>query len=142
MLSRVARAAPDTSQTTSICCNLSMPYFLRDQPVAIERVIVHLGFDIQMARLAHFETQTHMSEVAGISQSTWSMIENGLAEGVRLEKLAHVAAALRLEIVLRPCGHPPGAGQQPSNGRVRRLRGATRIPGTRQLEPGPAWDDR
>lgn len=118
-----------------------MPYFLRDQPTPIERVIVHLGFDVHMARLARFETQSHLSDVAGISQSTWSMIENGLAEGVRLEKLAHVAAAMHLEIVLRPCSHPPGAGQQPSNGRVRRLRGATRIPGTRRLAPGPGWDD-
>jgi transcriptional regulator with XRE-family HTH domain len=119
-----------------------MPYFLRDQPESIELVIVHFGVDVRMSRLMRFETQTHLSDLSGISQSTWSMIENGLAEGVRLELLARVAASMRLDIVLRPCQHPPGTGQSPPTGRIRRLQGATPVPGTRRLIPGPGINDR
>jgi len=119
-----------------------MPYFLREQPERVELVIVHLGFDIHMTRLLRFETQSRLSQAAGISQSTWSMIENGLAEGVRLETLARVAASMHLDLVLRPCPHPPGAGRSPETGRVRRLQGATRVPGTDRLEPDPGWRDR
>ena len=119
-----------------------MPYFLRDQAEPIERIIMHFGVDVRMARLMRFETQTHLSEASGVSQSVWSMIENGLAEGVRLEMLARVAGSMHLDLALRPCTHPPGTGQSPPTGRVRRTRGATRIPGTRRLEPLPDWKDR
>ena len=119
-----------------------MPYDLRDQPVPIEKVILHLGFDLRNVRLMRFETQTRLSEACGGSQGTWSMVENGLAEGIRLETLARIAAVLHLDLVLRPCSHPPGAGRVPPNGRIRRTRGATRVPGTRRLEPGPDWDER
>ena len=119
-----------------------MPYDLRDQPVPIEEVILHLGFDLRNVRLMRFETQTRLSEACGVSQGTWSMVENGLAEGIRLETLARIAAVLHLDLVLRPCSHPPGAGRVPPNGRIRRTRGATRVPGTRRLEPGPDWDER
>ena len=122
--------------------NRSMPYFLRDQPEPIERIIMHFGVDVRMARLMRFETQTHLSEASGVSQSVWSMIENGLAEGVRLELLARVAASMHLDLALRPCTHPPETGRYPPTGRVRRTRGATRIPGTRRLEPPPDWNDR
>jgi len=119
-----------------------MPYFLRDQPEPIELIIMHLGVDVRMARLMRLETQTHLSEVSGVSQSVWSMIENGLAEGVRLELLARVAGSMHLELTLRPCTHPPGTGRYPPTGRVRRTRDATRIPGTRRLEPRPDWSER
>ncbi len=70
------------------------------------------------------------------------MIENGLAEGVRLEILARIAATLHLDLVLRPCSHPPGAGRMPPNGRTRRTRGSVRVPGTRRLEPSLDRDER
>jgi transcriptional regulator with XRE-family HTH domain len=117
-----------------------MPYHLRDQPVRIEDVIVHLGFEVKSVRLLQLETQSALSERAGISQSTWSMLENGLAEGIRLETLARVAQALGHELVLGRCDHPKGAGREPSNGRVRRLRGALPVPGQRRLEPSPDWE--
>jgi transcriptional regulator with XRE-family HTH domain len=119
-----------------------MPYDLRDQPVPIEEVILHFGFDLRTTRLMRFETQSRLSDASGVSQGTWSMIENGLAEGVRLELLARIAAVLHLDLVLRPCNHPPGAGRQPPNGRIRRTAGARRVPGTRRLVPGPNWDER
>ena len=119
-----------------------MPYDLRDQPAAIETVIVHFGVELRTTRLMHFETQTHLSEVSGVSQSTWSMIENGLAEGVRLEVLARIAASMHVDIVLRPCIHPADTGHVPPIGRVRRTPGATRIPGTRRLVPAPGWGER
>ena len=84
-----------------------MPYFLRDQPAIVERVIVHIGLDLRGARLPQLETQTHLSQIAGVSQSTWSMIENGLAEGVRLETLARVAGSMGLEIILGPASTRP-----------------------------------
>jgi transcriptional regulator with XRE-family HTH domain len=118
-----------------------MPYDLRDQPIPIEDVILHFGFDLRGVRLQHFATQTRLSEASGVSQSVLSMVENGLAEGVRLELLAQVAAALHVDLLLRPCPHPPGAGRVPPNGRIRRLPGAERIPGTRRLEPGPYWKE-
>ncbi|OGO51235.1 MAG: hypothetical protein A2Z32_09055 [Chloroflexi bacterium RBG_16_69_14] len=122
--------------------NGPMPYLLSDQPEAIGLVIVHFGVDVRTARLMRFETQTHLSGLSGVSQSTWSMIENGLAEGVRLELLARVAASMHLDIVLRPCPHPPGTGQAPPSGRIRRLQGATAVHGTRRLIPGPGINDR
>ncbi len=119
-----------------------MPYSLRDQPAPVEDVILHLGFDLRNARLMRFETQTRLSAVCGVSQGTWSMIENGLAEGVRLEILARIAATLHLDLVLRPCSHPPGAGRMPPNGRTRRTRSSVRVPGTRRLEPSLDRDER
>jgi transcriptional regulator with XRE-family HTH domain len=89
------------------CSNGGMPYDLRDQPLAIENVILHFGFELRNVRLLRLETQTRLSEGSGVSQGTWSMIQNGLAEGVRLELLARIAASLHLDLVLRPCSHHP-----------------------------------
>jgi transcriptional regulator with XRE-family HTH domain len=114
-----------------------MPYRLSEQPSQIEAVIVHLGYDVRMARLRQFDTQPRLSARAGISQSTWSMVENGLAEGVRLEVLARIAVAIGGELVLAHCRHPPGVEQAEAVGRTRRLIGATRVPGSRRLIPGP-----
>jgi transcriptional regulator with XRE-family HTH domain len=116
-----------------------MPYDLRDQPKPIEEVILHFGVDLRDVRLQQFATQRLLSAKSGVSQSVLSMIENGLAEGVRLELLARVAAVLGADLLWRPCPHPPGAVMAPWNGRLRRLDGATPIPGARRLEPGPAW---
>jgi DNA-binding Xre family transcriptional regulator len=80
--------------------NDAMPYDLRDQPLPVENVILHLGFELRNVRLIRLETQTRLSEACGVSQATWSMVENGLAEGVRLELLARIAASLHLELVL------------------------------------------
>ena len=93
-------------------------------------------------RFGRMDSQAAYSAMAGVSQSTWSMIENGLAEGIRLETLARVAAALGCDLVLRGCDHSEWAGREPSNGRIRRVNGATRIPGTRRLLPGPGWEPR
>jgi transcriptional regulator with XRE-family HTH domain len=119
-----------------------MPYDLRDQPPLIDDVILHFGADLRNARLSAFETQTHLSRIAGVSQSMWSMIENGLAEGVRLEMLARIASSLGLDVTFRRCSHPPGTGRRPPNGRTRRTVNAVRVPGTRRLEPPADWNDR
>jgi transcriptional regulator with XRE-family HTH domain len=119
-----------------------MPYDLRDQPMAIEDVILHFGVDVRNTRLIQLETQTHLSEVSGVSQATWSMVENGLAEGVRLETLARIAVSMGLDLTFRRCSHPPGTGRIPPTGRTRRTVGAKRIAGTRRLEPGPDWSER
>ena len=140
------RASRDPSPVEYVmsvaCSNDPMPYDLRDQPAPIEDVILHFGFELRQIRLGKFETQARLSAASGVSQGTWSMIENGLAEGVRLEVLARMAAVLHLDLVLRPCRHPADAGRNPPNGRTRRTRGAKRIPGTQRLLPGPDWDER
>jgi transcriptional regulator with XRE-family HTH domain len=118
-----------------------MPYDLREQPRPIEDVILHFGFDLRGVRLQHFATQTRLSEASGVSQGVLSMIENGLAEGVRLEMLARVAAALQVDLLLRPCPHAPGVGRSLADGRTRRLHGAERVPGTRRMVPRPDWND-
>lgn len=123
-------------------CDGGMPYDLRDQPPRIEDVILHLGYEVRSVRYRQMDSQAAYSERAGVSQSTWSMIENGLAEGIRLETLARVVVALGCDLVLRRCDHPDWAGREPSNGRTRRVEGATRIPGTRRLQPGPGWEPR
>lgn len=119
-----------------------MPYELRNQPSPIEAVIVHLGVEVRDARLARRESQARLSTRCGVSQSTWSMVENGLAEGIRLETLARMAAVLQLDLVLRPCSHSADAGRHPPNGRTRRLAGAASVPGTSRLQAGGAWDPR
>jgi transcriptional regulator with XRE-family HTH domain len=116
-----------------------MPYDLRDQPIPIENVILHFGVDLLGVRLLRFTSQRRLSELSGVSQGVISMLENGLAEGARLETLARVAAGLHVDLLLRPCPHEPGTGHLVPNGRTRRMRGATRVPGTRRVEPGPHW---
>ena len=133
---------PDTWTISGPWWNGSVPYDLRDQPVPIEDVILHLGEDVRNARLSMLETQTHLSQIAGVSQGLWSMVENGLAEGVRLEMLARIAHSMGLELTLRRCAHPSGTGRRPPNGRTRRTAVAWRIPGTRRLEVDPDWDAR
>jgi transcriptional regulator with XRE-family HTH domain len=116
-----------------------MPYDLRDQPIPIENVILHFGVDLRGVRLLRFTSQRRLSELSGVSQGVISMLENGLAEGARLETLARVAAGLHVDLLLRPCPHEPGTGHLVPTGRTRRMRGATRVPGTRRVEPGPHW---
>ena len=114
-----------------------MPYRLSEQPERIEAVIVHLGYDLRMARLIQFETQPRLSAKAGVSQSTWSMVENGLAEGVRLEVLARIAVAVGGELVLAHCRHPPDIESLAEIGRVRHLEAVALDPGRRRLRSGP-----
>ena len=130
-----------TSGLSEVGCNTEVPYDLRDQSGPIEDVIVHFGVDLRNTRLLQFETQTHLSAIAGVSQGLWSMVENGIAEGVRLEMLARIASSLGLDLTFRRCTHPPGTGRLPPTGRTRRTLRATRIPGTRRLEPAQDWDD-
>ena len=98
---------------------------------------MHLGYDVRMARYGLFESQPRLSERAGIGQSTWSMVENGLAEGIRLETLARIAVALGAELTLGLCRHPPALERSAEIGRLRHLIGATSIPRTRSLRRGP-----
>jgi hypothetical protein len=67
------------------------------------------------------------------------MVENGLAEGIRLELLARIAVALNSELGFIACRHPPDAGRIPAKGRTLRTRGATRLGTNRRLAPGPDW---
>ena len=119
-----------------------MPYDLREQPTPIEDVILHFAYELRDRRLEHLATQARLGAVSGVSQSVLSMIENGLAEGVRLEMLARVAAALQVDLLLRRCPHPPRAGSSRADSRNRRLDGAERIPGTRRMVPRPDWRHR
>jgi transcriptional regulator with XRE-family HTH domain len=124
------------------CSNVRMPYKLRDQPAPIEHVILCLAMQLRDRRLTNFETQTRLSAASGISQSTWSKVENGLAEGVRFEVLARMAAVLHVDIVLRPCEHPPGFNRYPPNGRARRQQDAALIRGQRSALQGTDWGER
>ena len=114
-----------------------MPYRLTEQPEAIANVLMHLGYDVRMARYTQMASQPRLSERAGVGQSTWSMVENGLAEGIRLETLARIAIALGGELSLGLCRHPPGIEQAAEMGRPRRLFGATPVAGRRTLRRGP-----
>jgi len=111
-----------------------MPYDLRDQPLPIEEVILHFGFDLRTTRLMRFQTQSRLSEASGVSQGTWSMIENGLAEGVRLELLARIAVGAPprpCASTMQPsarCGPPTAEWPNPPNGR--------RPPGARDATTG------
>src|SRR5262245_58950085 len=108
VMERVCRRcwAPGDRQQRAVVSNWPVPYRLTDQPEPIETVLIHLGYDVRMARYRQFETQSRLSARAGLSQSTWSMVENRLAEGVRLETLARVAIALGGELALAQCRHP------------------------------------
>jgi transcriptional regulator with XRE-family HTH domain len=115
----------------------AMPYDLREQPKAVEDVILHFGVDLRSARRQEGESQSHLGAVAHVSQGVISMVENGLAEGVRLEMLARLAAALGFDITVRRCAHPPGTGWNPPSGRALWLASAEPVPGTRRLERRP-----
>ena len=79
-----------------------MPYRLTHQPRRIESVLVHLGYDVRMARLTQFQTQPRMSERFGIGQSTWSMVECGLARA---------SGSPRLKRPTSPSNVPPPCDQ-------------------------------
>jgi len=119
-----------------------MPYTLRDQSPRIEAIFIHLGYEVRAARYRRMGTQADLSQRAGVSQSTWSMVEHGLAEGIRLETLARIVAVLGGELGVVRCDHPIEVDTDPSNGRFQRVEGATVIPGTRRLAPGPGWQPR
>jgi DNA-binding Xre family transcriptional regulator len=95
-------------------------YLIHEQPEIVEDVLVHLAYEIRMIRFASWMSQTELSARAGLSQSTMSLIENGLAEGIRLDKVAKIAAALGCDILIRQCPHPPGISDLPTIGRVAR----------------------
>lgn len=116
-----------------------MPYELRDQPAPVEHVILGLAVQLREHRLRQFATQTRLSAASGTSQSTWSKVENGLAEGVRLEVLARMAAALHVDIVFRPCEHPPDFDGYPPNGRATRQHDARLIRGPLGTPAG--WEE-
>ena len=111
-----------------------MPYDVRDQPRAVEDVILHFGVDLERARQQAGESQSHLGAVASVSQGVISMVENGLAEGVRFEMLARLAAAMGLDITFRRCTHPPDTGRNPPSGRSLWLASAQAVPGRRRFE--------
>ena len=120
----------------------TMPYSLRDQPPEIGAIFVHLGSEVRAARRQRMRTQTALAGRAGVGQSTWSMVEHGLAEGIRLETLARIVSILGFDLLVRPCDHSENIDVDPSIGRVLRVEGATPIRGTRRITPGPGWQPR
>jgi transcriptional regulator with XRE-family HTH domain len=57
---------------------------------ALKRV----GRGIAAARHAHGLSQLQLERLSGVDQTTISRLEHGLAPGIRLERLARIAAAL------------------------------------------------
>jgi DNA-binding XRE family transcriptional regulator len=98
----------------------TMVYRIHQLPGPVGDVIVHVGYDIRTLRNTAWLTQTRLSELAGVSQSTMSLLENGLAEALPVAKLAQVAAVFHADLLIRPCPHPRGTSTLPTIGRVAR----------------------
>ena len=71
-----------------------------------DRALVHIGRDIRQARLEHDLSQASASRAAGLSASTWSRLERGVASNVPVVDLACSAAAVGLVLSVR--AHPGG----------------------------------
>jgi len=73
-----------------------------------ERSLAHVGRDIRQARLEHDLSQETTARAAGISSSSVSRIERGVAKRVPLDMVARVAATVGLALHLRafPRGEP------------------------------------
>lgn len=67
-----------------------------------------VGGDIRVARMTHDLSQALVASTCGISQGYYSLIERGLAPGVRVDDLAAACNVVGLELALRtfPSGHP------------------------------------
>jgi phage repressor protein C with HTH and peptisase S24 domain len=76
-------------------------------PDALKRI----GSGIAAARRAHGLSQLPLERLSGVDQTTISRLEYGLAPGIRLERLARIAAALRR---VRPARRDPPAEAEPS----------------------------
>jgi transcriptional regulator with XRE-family HTH domain len=73
-----------------------------------ERTLARLGREVRLARLEHDLSQSTAARAAGLSRSSWSRLERGVARNVSLVDLARAAAAvgLVLQVRLYPGGEP------------------------------------
>jgi transcriptional regulator with XRE-family HTH domain len=56
--------------------------------------LIRIGLGIRDYRRAHGLTQQQLERLSGVDQTTISRLENGLAPGLRLERLARIGTAL------------------------------------------------
>ena len=73
-----------------------------------ERELAELGREIRLARLNHDLSQTSAAAAAGMSQPTWSRLEQGRSTGVSVVDLAIALSVIGLDLSVRayPGGSP------------------------------------
>jgi transcriptional regulator with XRE-family HTH domain len=91
-----------------------MPYTLRPHDPRTKRVLERIGKTTMLARVGQGLSQRRLEALCGVDQSTICRLENGLAPGLRLDKLAKIIAVLGVDKFdqLRPIrptrpGDPP-----------------------------------
>ncbi len=72
-------------------CAIGQPRYV--DPSARD-ALKRIGRGIAAARRAHGLSQLQLEQLSGVDQTTISRLEHGLAPGIRLERLARIAAAL------------------------------------------------
>ena len=81
-----------------------MPYTFRPHDRRVTAAMIALGRAVERARASQGISQEVLESRCGIDQSIISRFENGLAPGLRLDRVAHILAWLgvdHLDIVLR-----------------------------------------
>ena len=86
-----------------------------------ERLLVHLGENLRLARLRRKLSAEQVAERAGISRSTLHLMENGSA-GISLGKLVQVLAVLGLEQDLSAVGGDDVLGRKLEDARLTETR--------------------
>jgi transcriptional regulator with XRE-family HTH domain len=56
--------------------------------------LIRIGLGVREYRRTHGLTQQQLERLCGVDQTTISRLENGLAPGIRLERLARIGSAL------------------------------------------------
>jgi transcriptional regulator with XRE-family HTH domain len=74
-----------------------MPYTLRKQNERTRHVLAAIGRSAMLARLGQGLSQRRLEGMIGVDQTTISRLENGLAPGLRLDKLATLIAVLGVD---------------------------------------------
>jgi transcriptional regulator with XRE-family HTH domain len=74
-----------------------MPYTQRPHDPRTKRVLERVGKTAMLTRVGQGLSQRRLGALCGVDQSTICRLENGLAPGLRLDKLAKIIAVLGVD---------------------------------------------
>jgi len=74
-----------------------MPYTQRPHDPRTKRILERIGKATMINRVGQGLSQRRLEALCGVDQSTICRLENGLAPGLRLDKLAKIIAVLGID---------------------------------------------
>jgi transcriptional regulator with XRE-family HTH domain len=70
-------------------------------------MLFEIGKQIRQVRKSRKISQAEVAAALGMSRTTVGQIENGSVQEIGVRKLIRLLEFLRLELRVRPAGHPP-----------------------------------